>query len=226
MVAEPEAVKDNSDTRGWLLGDDKRRKLNVFHTDYKTKLFVEDGELIEERIKSSTKDLSDDELDGKSCRSPPEPPCLTTEEVAENTRSQTIRTGEAALAYYNKKRHTNYEFIDPIMSDGCLWTGGLWFHSNFIAKEGGDDSIPKLFFAELTIPENTSGTKYSVIACRPLDGAKTTTRCEMCGGDRVLHPTRGFRQGLYGFKYRRLRRRDNGRVVKKSSMESEGVGQY
>ncbi|KAK9742399.1 hypothetical protein RND81_03G169700 [Saponaria officinalis] len=158
---------------------------------------------------------------GLSRKSPPEPPCLTTEEVAERTRSQTLKTAGAALAYYNRKNHTNYELVDPVMSNGALWGEGIWYHSNFTAKpssgsfkEAEEDSSTELFFAEMTVAESESesGQEYSVTVCRPINGARGTVHCKMCGG-RVLHPTRGFRQGLYESKARDLRPRKNGKVL-------------
>ncbi|KAK9742396.1 hypothetical protein RND81_03G169600 [Saponaria officinalis] len=218
-------MRDNSNTRGWMLNGGKRRALDVFYTDYGTKLHVKDGVLIEETVKRPRSDIYDfdDEfpIGFLSSDTPPDSPRMTAEEAADH--SQTIKTAEAALKYYNSKHHTNYKLVDPVLSNGSLWSSNLWFHCNFTAKpetssessqEDHVHSCTKLFFAEMKLTNTKSGgSKYIVTACRPIDDGKSTTRCEMCSGG-IWHPTHGFRQGLYEFKDRELRPRGSGKVLK------------
>ncbi|XP_074289851.1 uncharacterized protein LOC141615363 [Silene latifolia] len=182
--------------------------------------FVEDETLIEGKIKRSSIEVhsSDKEYSRLSeyylCSSPPESPCRTDEEVIDH--SQTIETAKVALEYYNKKHHTHYELAEPVVSNGSLWSGGLWIHANFkafdLSKKSHGDSSTKLFFAELKVCRKSGVPKDVVTACRPLNGAKRTTCCEMCGGS-IFHPTGRFRQGLYAAKPGDLRPRQNRRVT-------------
>ncbi|KAK9665321.1 hypothetical protein RND81_14G104700 [Saponaria officinalis] len=214
---------DNRNTRGWLIDkNNRRRRLDVFYTDYNTKLFVEDGTLIEEKIKRSSTTqthLSDSDKEQQYarlseyylCTSPPESPRPTMEEM---DHSQTIEAAKVALEYYNKKHHTHYELTKPVLSNGSLWNGGLWIHANFTAFDSSNgDSDAKLFFAELKVSRKFGVRKDVVTACRPFNGSKRTTSCEMCEGGDIVHPTSRFRQGLYETKPRDLRPRRNGRAV-------------
>ncbi|KAH9619201.1 hypothetical protein KSS87_020461 [Heliosperma pusillum] len=165
---EAQAIADNSNTRGWILDKNNRRSLDVFYTDYGTKLFVEDGTLIEEKISRPSTEIHS--IDGEhaglsdySCSSPPGSPGPTAEK--EMDQSQTIRSAKVALKYYNNKRGTHYELVKPVLSHGCIWRSGLWIHANFTACDG--DSSAKLFFAEVKV---AGGSKYAVTACRPLHG--------------------------------------------------------
>ncbi|XP_074287256.1 uncharacterized protein LOC141612393 [Silene latifolia] len=170
---------------------------------------------------SNKRSRADDSSDEKKCArlseyylcsSPPESPGLTEAEAKD--QSQTIRSAKLALQYYNSKHNTHYELKEPLLSNGSLWRGGLWIHANFRASESSKKSHKSttLFFAELTVAGFKSGVaKYSVTACRPLNGSEKTP-CEMCDGE-IVHPTGRFRQGLYETKPRDLRPRRNGRAI-------------
>lgn len=112
-----------------------------------------------------------------------------------------------ALAYYNRKNHKDYRLVDALPN--CFtYESRHVLHCNFIARQNppADDVSYKLFFAELEKRKDD----WAVTACRTLHGCKTTAGCHFCArrqGKRVIHPTRGFRFGLYGPLYRRLRNR-------------------
>ncbi|KAL9230170.1 hypothetical protein vseg_005557 [Gypsophila vaccaria] len=125
---------------------------------------------------------------------PTKPRGFTSEEMQEILSSQNLSTAKSALEHYNAKRRTKYELVDPVDSNGFLGIGGVWYHCNFRASQGSDESV--LFFAELkVVADGSGGTKNAVRVCRPLTGAKTRTGCKKCG--KMLHPIRGFQEGLY-----------------------------
>ncbi|XP_074287258.1 uncharacterized protein LOC141612395 [Silene latifolia] len=211
MATEAETVKDNRNT---TFGDDNRRVLDVHYTDHNTKLFVENGVLVEEEItRGPCQVCQNSGLSAYTCSSPPKrlPP---SDADKAGQSAQDIETAKVALAYYNTKHKVNYELVDAGTSIGRLWASGLWFHCNFKVKiEGSGASSTKLFFAELKIAkykQKTKTTKFLVTACRPLEG-KTTSPCEMCEDDTLQHPTCGFRQGRYPYQTRALRPRGKGK---------------
>ncbi|KAK9742381.1 hypothetical protein RND81_03G168700 [Saponaria officinalis] len=201
-------------------GNKHRRVLDVFYTNYDTKLFVENGVLVEEGpvivkpdppYAPSRRKYSP--VKYESTVPTAIVPELTDADLEEH-RQQTKRTGNAALEHYNSKHHTDYKFVDPICSNGSLRRGGLWYHTSFKAKsECLSETTEKTFFAELKVANAKSDqVQYLVTACRILDGIKTTSSCDMCG-EAFLHPTSRLRQGLYKRKPRSLRPRKFGRVV-------------
>ncbi|XP_074289857.1 uncharacterized protein LOC141615366 [Silene latifolia] len=214
MATEAGAVKDNRNTN---FCDDNRRILYVHYTNYNTKLFVENGVLVEEQIQSPCQVCQNSGVSTyyTCCPSPKRPPPTDADEAGQLT--QDIETAKVALDYYNTKHKDKYELVDAINSNGCLWASGLWFHCSFRVKlEGSSASSTKLFFAELKVAkfeQETKTTKFLVTACRPLEG-KTTTQCEMCkDDDTLLHPSCGFRQGRYPYHTRVLRPRAKGKFI-------------
>lgn len=139
----------------------------------------------------------------------PSSPCYPERQVPkEHAEYQDTTSALTALAYYNKKHRTNYKLVDALGSN-CYYGNGMWIHCNFTAKldtpsEGNEDAIcsPKLFFAELC---TSSPFSWTVTACRIIDGIKTRVDCGIC--ETIIHPTRGFRNGLYEYQPRKLRPR-------------------
>ncbi|RAL42725.1 hypothetical protein DM860_009232 [Cuscuta australis] len=139
----------------------------------------------------------------------PDSPCYPKVVVPEeDVQHQHTKSAMIALAYYNKKNHTNYKLVEALWSNAKLYNG-LWIHCNFKAKpdipskRGEDANVSsKLFFAELYQSEPFV---WKTSACRVLNGSKTKSGCLMC--KRGIHPTHGFRNGLYEYKPRTLRSR-------------------
>ncbi|KAH9618338.1 hypothetical protein KSS87_000699 [Heliosperma pusillum] len=152
----------------WPFGPEKRRVLDVFETNYGTKIFVENGVLVEEKIDSHPPSPPHGPIGFSSVGVSYDEPEKTIEKRAEDF-SQTIETANPALAYYNSTHNSNYVMVHPINSNAFFREGKIWYHSSFTAKS--EASAELLFFAELKIAGFEGGTpKYEIITCCPLDG--------------------------------------------------------
>ncbi|XP_074287266.1 uncharacterized protein LOC141612400 isoform X2 [Silene latifolia] len=166
---------EEKDVPRWPSGPEKRRVLDAFNTNYGTKIFVENGVLVEEKINSHHP--------SHLC-----PPCAPvgfssvgvsydapekTDSVVKPAKdfSQTIETAKPALVYYNRRHNTDYVLVDPINSNAFIRTGKIWYHSSFTAKsKTSAETSTVLFFAELKIAGFECGApKYAIVTCRPLD---------------------------------------------------------
>ncbi|XP_074287264.1 uncharacterized protein LOC141612399 [Silene latifolia] len=222
------ATKDSdSDTHGWPFGNEKRRVLDVFNTNYGTKLFVENGVLIEEKIQSHSHGDSAAPvgfLPGLCYDKPKYPAKRYVKD-----QSQTIKSAERALEYYNTRHGTNYMLVDPINSNAFIRSSKIWIHSSFTAKADTSTETSQagpgkaeLFFAEVMIAGHEGGrAKYVTTACRVLD-SKAIDHCEICPTGSFSHPKSKFRQGCYKDISRTLRPRSNGKVLKKRAQNCWG----